>query len=230
MSVSMLARAGRSQSSVSPVAENRPSRGCISGLTPASSGAALFRGADLAALPVDKRPDDLRRRIQMVFQNPDSTLNPSHTIEFALSRPLRRLLGMSRTEARNEVRRLYRPCSAGAGCLAMLAASALGRATSARCCRARARRQSRSADCRRAGVRTGCLGAGRHHQSVERHSGDVADRAGHHLARSGPGASHGRLGGGHVSRQGRRVWSRRPGICAAFSPLYRCPARSRAGT
>ena len=42
----------------------------------------------------------------MVFQNPDSTLNPSHTIEFALSRPLRRLLGMSRTEARNEVRRL----------------------------------------------------------------------------------------------------------------------------
>ena len=78
----------------------------ISGLTPASSGEALFRGANLAALSVDKRPDDLRRRIQMVFQNPDSTLNPSHTIEFALLRPLRRLRGLNRAEARNEVHRL----------------------------------------------------------------------------------------------------------------------------
>jgi peptide/nickel transport system ATP-binding protein len=78
----------------------------ISGLTPASSGEALFRGANLAALPVDKRPNDLRRRIQMVFQNPDSTLNPSHSIEFALLRPVRRLLGLKRAEARNEVHRL----------------------------------------------------------------------------------------------------------------------------
>ena len=78
----------------------------ISGLTPATGGVALFRGADLAALPVDQRPDDLRRRIQMVFQNPDSTLNPSHSIEFALLRPVRRLLGLSRAEARKEVLRL----------------------------------------------------------------------------------------------------------------------------
>ena len=78
----------------------------ISGLTAASSGEAHFRGTDLAALPVDKRPDDLRRRIQMVFQNPDSTLNPNHTIEFALLRPVRRLLGMNRADARSEVLRL----------------------------------------------------------------------------------------------------------------------------
>jgi len=105
--VSLDARAGRTLAIVgeSGCGKSTLAR-VISGLTPASSGAALFRGANLAALPVDKRPDDLRRRIQMVFQNPDSTLNPSHTIEFALSRPLRRLLGMSRTEVRNEVRRL----------------------------------------------------------------------------------------------------------------------------
>ena len=42
----------------------------------------------------------------MIFQNPDSTLNPSHSIEFALVRPLKRLRGMSRSEARDEVRRL----------------------------------------------------------------------------------------------------------------------------
>ncbi|MEO8134974.1 MAG: ABC transporter ATP-binding protein [Betaproteobacteria bacterium] len=78
----------------------------LSGLTPASGGEALFHNANLAALPVDERPDDLRRRIQMVFQNPDSTLNPNHSVEFALERPLRRLRGMSRSEARAEVRRL----------------------------------------------------------------------------------------------------------------------------
>src|SRR5438552_9433157 len=54
----------------------------ISGLTAASGGEALFRGVDIAGQSVDQRPDDLRRRIQMIFQNPDSTLNPSHSIEF----------------------------------------------------------------------------------------------------------------------------------------------------
>ena len=105
--VSLDARAGRTLAIVgeSGCGKSTLAR-VISGLTPASSGEALFRGANLAALPVDKRPDDLRRRIQMVFQNPDSTLNPSHTIEFALLRPLRRLRGMNRAEARNEVRRL----------------------------------------------------------------------------------------------------------------------------
>jgi peptide/nickel transport system ATP-binding protein len=78
----------------------------ISGLTPASAGQACFGDVDIAALPVDRRSGNLRRRIQMVFQNPDSTLNPSHTIAFALSRPLRRLLGLGRVEARDRVRHL----------------------------------------------------------------------------------------------------------------------------
>ncbi|MEP7083888.1 MAG: ABC transporter ATP-binding protein, partial [Betaproteobacteria bacterium] len=78
----------------------------ISGLTPGSSGEARFHDANLAELPVEKRPDDLRRRIQMVFQNPDSTLNPNHTIAFALSRPVKRLLGMNHAQARAEVLRL----------------------------------------------------------------------------------------------------------------------------
>jgi peptide/nickel transport system ATP-binding protein len=105
--VSLDARAGRTLAIVgeSGCGKSTLAR-VIAGLTPASAGEALFRGADLAALPVDRRPNDLRRRIQMVFQNPDSTLNPSHTIGFALSRPVKRLLRMSRAEARDEVLRL----------------------------------------------------------------------------------------------------------------------------
>ena len=78
----------------------------ISGLIPASAGEARLGDADLAQLPVDKRPRDLRRRIQMVFQNPDSTLNPSHSVEFALARPLKVLRGMGSGEAKREVARL----------------------------------------------------------------------------------------------------------------------------
>ncbi|MGE3148784.1 MAG: dipeptide ABC transporter ATP-binding protein [Pseudorhodoplanes sp.] len=78
----------------------------ISGLVAASAGHARLGDADLARMPVDKRPRDLRRRIQMVFQNPDSTLNPSHSIAFALSRPLRLLRGLGRRAARREVARL----------------------------------------------------------------------------------------------------------------------------
>jgi peptide/nickel transport system ATP-binding protein len=42
----------------------------------------------------------------MVFQNPDATLNPSHTVEFSLVRPLKVLRGMSSEDARAEAARL----------------------------------------------------------------------------------------------------------------------------
>jgi len=42
----------------------------------------------------------------MVFQNPDSTLNPSHSVGYAMTRALRRLKGLSATAARLEVARL----------------------------------------------------------------------------------------------------------------------------
>ena len=61
---------------------------------------------DIAALPIEKRSRELRQRLQMVFQNPDSTLNPSHSVGFALARTLRRLRGLDRRAARAEARRL----------------------------------------------------------------------------------------------------------------------------
>ncbi|MGH6815828.1 MAG: dipeptide ABC transporter ATP-binding protein [Hyphomicrobiaceae bacterium] len=78
----------------------------LAGLFPASAGRAELSGADLAAAAVDDRPRDLRRRIQMVFQNPDSTLNPSHTVEFALMRPLKLLRGLGADRMKAETRRL----------------------------------------------------------------------------------------------------------------------------
>jgi peptide/nickel transport system ATP-binding protein len=78
----------------------------LSGLVTGSEGSAWFQGVDLAAMPVEARPPDLRRRIQMVFQDPNSTLNPSHTVEYALARPLRKLRGLSARAAREAVARL----------------------------------------------------------------------------------------------------------------------------
>jgi len=78
----------------------------VSGLFPASEGHVRIAGADVAQVPVGDRSRDLRRRIQMVFQNPDATLNPSHTIGYALERPLKRLRGLPTRAARTEAARL----------------------------------------------------------------------------------------------------------------------------
>ncbi len=60
----------------------------IAGLLPASSGDVLL---DRQALPraVHDRSLDVRRRIQLVFQNPDASLNPRHTVRQLLAQPLR---------------------------------------------------------------------------------------------------------------------------------------------
>ncbi len=52
---------------------------------------------DGAPLPADlrRRPLDLLRSVQIVFQNPDSALNRRHTVRRLISRPLSRLAGLS---------------------------------------------------------------------------------------------------------------------------------------
>jgi peptide/nickel transport system ATP-binding protein len=60
----------------------------IAGLHPPTSGTIRFRGTPLAANAV-KRPRGLRRELQIVFQNPDSSLNPRHTVFEIVRRPIR---------------------------------------------------------------------------------------------------------------------------------------------
>jgi peptide/nickel transport system ATP-binding protein len=78
----------------------------LSGIEVATTGGVTLDGVEVGALPVDARSRALRRKLQMVFQNPDSTLNPSHTVGYAIGRALRRLQGRARGDVAAGVARL----------------------------------------------------------------------------------------------------------------------------
>jgi peptide/nickel transport system ATP-binding protein len=78
----------------------------LAGLETASAGRVEIAGTEVASMRVEARSLELRRTIQMVFQNPDSTLNPSHSAGYAIGRALRRLRRMARGEAASEATRL----------------------------------------------------------------------------------------------------------------------------
>ena len=60
----------------------------ISGLLEPTSGEVLLGGNRLAGV-VDRRDRPTKRAVQLIFQNPDSSLNPAHPISEILRRPLR---------------------------------------------------------------------------------------------------------------------------------------------
>jgi peptide/nickel transport system ATP-binding protein len=60
----------------------------IIGIHPPFAGEIRFRGLPLASR-AEARPLDLRRRIQIVFQNPDASLNPRQSVGQILAQPLR---------------------------------------------------------------------------------------------------------------------------------------------
>src|SRR6202022_2756304 len=62
----------------------------LAGLETASKGRLDFAGDDIAQTPVGKRRPDQVAAIQMVFQNPDSTLHPPHSVGWPIARALKR--------------------------------------------------------------------------------------------------------------------------------------------
>ena len=60
----------------------------LTGLQTANSGNIFFADQNIAAQPVQRRSREMKRAIQMIFQNPDSTLNPSHTVAYAVRRSI----------------------------------------------------------------------------------------------------------------------------------------------
>ena len=78
----------------------------LSGLETATGGRVRLGDTEVGAISIDRRSGALRRKLQMVFQNPDSTLNPSHTVGYSIGRALRRLRHLSREATRREVFRL----------------------------------------------------------------------------------------------------------------------------
>jgi peptide/nickel transport system ATP-binding protein len=58
----------------------------LAGLHPAWDGSISMDGDELG--PVARRARDVRRRLQLIFQNPDASLNPRRTAGSAVGRPL----------------------------------------------------------------------------------------------------------------------------------------------
>jgi peptide/nickel transport system ATP-binding protein len=83
----------------------------IAGLEGATSGSLLFDGLDIS-LPIEKRKREMAKRIQVVFQDPKSTLNPRKTIGQAIMRPLR-MTGLSVKESEKRTAELLESVNLG---------------------------------------------------------------------------------------------------------------------
>jgi peptide/nickel transport system ATP-binding protein len=77
----------------------------LAGLIPASGGRLVFRGAELAATVGERSPDVLRL-IQIIFQNPDGSLNPRHRIATIMGRPLQRFFHLKGPALRTRIEQL----------------------------------------------------------------------------------------------------------------------------
>ncbi len=78
----------------------------LAGLHPQDSGVVLYDGNELPAR-ASQRSRELRRDIQIVFQNADTSLNPRHTVWQLVSRPLTLFeSGLSTREQRDRVEQL----------------------------------------------------------------------------------------------------------------------------
>jgi peptide/nickel transport system ATP-binding protein len=94
----VVALVGESGSGKSTIAKS------VAGLVPVTHGAIELLGQALAA----KRAQDVRRGIQMVFQDPFASLNPRRRVRHALSAPLRVHHVVRRSDEENECLRLLR--------------------------------------------------------------------------------------------------------------------------
>jgi len=78
---------------------------CIVGLHSPAAGRVVLDGAALAPRAA-RRSREERRRVQIVFQNPNDSLNPRHRVGDAIARPARVLRDLSARDAAAETARL----------------------------------------------------------------------------------------------------------------------------
>ena len=80
----------------------------LSGLQPSTTGKLSLNGDDIGRRTATSRSPGELAAIQMVFQNPDGTLNPSHSAEFPLKRVLKKFgIAKSSREADEQIDRLF---------------------------------------------------------------------------------------------------------------------------
>jgi peptide/nickel transport system ATP-binding protein len=75
------------------------------GLEKTTSGEAHFLGFDITN-NITEREEKLIQELQMVFQNPDSTMNPSYTVGQQIGRPMLRFKTVPKNQVRAEVIKL----------------------------------------------------------------------------------------------------------------------------
>jgi peptide/nickel transport system ATP-binding protein len=78
----------------------------LNGLLPYVSGNLRFDSKYDLAIPVNKRTRELLREMQLVFQNPDASLNPRQRVSQIIGRPLQMFFGLAGTELRQRVESL----------------------------------------------------------------------------------------------------------------------------
>lgn len=77
----------------------------IIGLEDATDGKGRYLGFDITE-NISKRDLKLIEELQMVFQNPDSTMNPSYSVGRQIERPIRRFNTVPKDQVRDEVLKL----------------------------------------------------------------------------------------------------------------------------
>jgi peptide/nickel transport system ATP-binding protein len=77
----------------------------ITGLLPANNGSIKFLGKELPRKLKDRVKDDLRK-MQMIYQMPDTALNPKQTVRKVIGRPLEFYFGIRGKEAEEQIRQL----------------------------------------------------------------------------------------------------------------------------
>jgi len=83
---------------------------CIAGLEKVTSGEMLLENTPLAPT-VAKRSKNTLKKIQMVFQNPDASLNPHYTVGNSVARPLILLGKLSSEQINKRVKELFHSVS-----------------------------------------------------------------------------------------------------------------------
>ena len=86
------------------------------GLEATTEGEARFLSFDVTG-DLDGRQEALIQELQMVFQNPDSTMNPSYTVGQQVGRPMERFGTVPRDQIRGEVIKLLESMRLGANYL-----------------------------------------------------------------------------------------------------------------
>lgn len=82
------------------------------GLEDTTSGEAKFLSFDVTD-NITRRDISLIQELQMVFQNPDSTMNPSYTVGQQIGRPMKRFKTVPKDQIREEVIRLLKAMRLG---------------------------------------------------------------------------------------------------------------------